>query len=122
MKKTDIIFPVTITALFAGIIVGILIARYASNTIVNLPTSNNQAAVSTESIEADSNNQINKLNINTASVNELAMLPGIGDKLAQEIVSYRETSGLFTSIDELSNVYGIGQKRLDAISEYITVE
>ena len=122
MKKLDIIFPVTVTALFAGIIVGILIARYVSNTVVNLPTANNQAAISTENTEASFNNQTNKLNINTASANELAMLPGIGDKIAQEIVNYRETSGLFTSIEELRNVNGIGQKRFDAISEYITVE
>lgn len=122
MKKLDIIFPVAVTALFAGIIVGILIARYASNTVINLPTANNQTAISTESTEASFNNQTNKLNINTASANELAMLPGIGDKIAQEIVNYRETSGLFTSIEELRNVNGIGQKRFDAISEYITVE
>lgn len=62
-----------------------------------------------------------QLNINTATTQELATLPGIGEKLAQRIVAYRESNGPFSSVEELCSVSGIGEKRLDAIREYITV-
>ena len=62
-----------------------------------------------------------RLNINAASVEELTALPGIGETLAQRIVDYREQHGDFTTVDGLRNVSGIGEKRLEAIREYITV-
>ena len=62
-----------------------------------------------------------RLNINTATVEELTTLPGIGEKLAERIIDYREKNGSFSAVEELCNVSGIGEKRLDAIREYITV-
>ena len=61
------------------------------------------------------------VNINTAGADELESLPGIGPVLAQRIVDYREQHGDFTTVDGLRNVSGIGEKRLEAIREYITV-
>ena len=55
------------------------------------------------------------------TVEELTALPGIGETLAQRIVDYREQHGDFTTVDGLRNVSGIGEKRLEAIREYITV-
>ncbi len=62
-----------------------------------------------------------KININTASADTLELLPGIGLSLAQSIVDYRAEHGLFSSVTDLLNVPGIGQTRLEAIIEYITV-
>ncbi len=61
------------------------------------------------------------VNINTASAEELTVLPGIGDVYAGNIVAYREAHGNFEAVTELLNVDGIGQSRLEAIWDYITV-
>lgn len=61
------------------------------------------------------------LDLNTATVEELDTLPGIGPKLAAEIVAYR-TRTPFTAVDDLTNVPGIGERKLDAIRRLITVQ
>lgn len=62
-----------------------------------------------------------KININTASQEELMLLPGIGETLSQRIIAYRESIGNFSSIEELLNIKGIGRTSLDKLSEYITL-
>lgn len=62
-----------------------------------------------------------KISINTADRETLMTLDGIGEALAQRIIDYRETYGDFASVDELLNVQGIGEKRLAAIRDKITV-
>lgn len=63
-----------------------------------------------------------KVNINRASLSELQTISGIGAKRAQDIIDYRETSGLFQSVDDLKKVSGIGDKTFDKIKELITVD
>ena len=62
-----------------------------------------------------------KVNINTASKEELMSLTGIGASKAKEIISYRETNGPFQSIEEIKNVSGIGETIYAQIKEDITV-
>lgn len=61
------------------------------------------------------------IDINTASADELEGLPGIGPKLAQCIVDYRESNGPFAAIEEIMEVQGIGQGVFEEIRESITV-
>lgn len=59
------------------------------------------------------------ININTASLEELMSLPGIGPKIAQEIINYRTRYGPFTHISEIKKVQGIGEKRYQRIKDLI---
>jgi competence protein ComEA len=60
------------------------------------------------------------MDLNTATKEMLDTLPGIGPRLAEEIIQYRANSP-FTSVDDLTNVNGIGPKKLEAIRPFITV-
>lgn len=62
-----------------------------------------------------------KVNINTATVEELEKLDGIGPAIAQRIVDYRNANGKFLSIDEIKNVSGIGEKIFDKFKDDICV-
>lgn len=62
------------------------------------------------------------ININTADLDELDKLPGIGKVIAERIVSVRDTQGLFFSVDDLKKVKGITSKKLDKLRKYVTVE
>lgn len=62
-----------------------------------------------------------RVNINTASMGELATLKGVGAKTAQAIVDYRESVGRFESVDDLTKVKGIGEKTLEKNRHRLTV-
>lgn len=61
------------------------------------------------------------ININTATKEDLALLFGISEKRAQDIINYRESNGGFKTTDEIMNVNGIGEKTYANIKSYITV-
>lgn len=62
-----------------------------------------------------------KVNINTATQSQLEVLPGIGPVKARSIIKYRQENGFFSSIEELLQVNGIGDKTLDGIRELISI-
>lgn len=61
------------------------------------------------------------VNINTADINELTKLHGIGEKRAADIIEYREKNGKFRTVEELTNINGISNSVLDKNSDIITV-
>ncbi|MER3445660.1 MAG: hypothetical protein C4291_01965 [Candidatus Dadabacteria bacterium] len=62
------------------------------------------------------------IGINSASVEDLEALPGIGPKLAEKIVKYRNLKGPFRAIEELRNIDGIEEKRLESIRPFINLD
>ena len=60
------------------------------------------------------------LNVNTATIEQLEEIKGIGEKTAEAIVQYREDHGPFASIDDLIQVKGIGEKKLESLREHLT--
>ena len=69
----------------------------------------------------DNNSNNSKININTASLDELKTLNGIGDAKAKAIIEYRSQNGNFKSINELTNVNGISESVFSKIKENITI-
>lgn len=63
-----------------------------------------------------------RININTAPADELVMLDGIGEKIAQRIIDYRTENGDFDVIEELSLVSGISDKTIERIRDKICVK
>lgn len=62
------------------------------------------------------------VNINTATVDQMQLLPRIGPALAQRIVDFRKANGEFKSVDELVAVKGIGERSLDHLRPYLAVK
>ncbi|MCB9423200.1 MAG: helix-hairpin-helix domain-containing protein [Ardenticatenaceae bacterium] len=74
---------------------------------------------SSDGIEVTSSSGL--VNINTANLDELDALPGIGPSTAQKILNYRDENGRFNTIEELMNVSGIGEAKFDGVKDLITV-
>ena len=80
-----------------------------------------QGALASPMSPAGSTAQDGKVNINTATKEELMRLTGIGESKAVSILSYRETNGKFQTIEELKNISGIGDATFEKLREQITV-
>ncbi|WP_368488523.1 helix-hairpin-helix domain-containing protein [Clostridium sp. BJN0013] len=62
-----------------------------------------------------------KININSATKEELKTIPGIGDVMAQKIIDYREQNGSFSSVEDLKNIDRIGDKTLEKIKDKVDI-
>lgn len=82
-----------------------------------IPNKNEQKTVG----KISTSGKNNLVNINTASVNELDSLPGIGASRAEDIVKYREDNNGFKSIEEIKNITGIGESIYEKLKDKITI-
>jgi len=62
-----------------------------------------------------------KVNVNTATVEQLQSIKGVGAKTANAIIMYRKNNGEFKAVDELVNVKGIGQKKVTKLADQVSV-
>ena len=83
------------------------------------PNIQNDGCINTE-INDSITNVNNIININTATLEELMSINGLGEAKAKAIIKYREENGYFKIIDDLLNVSGIGESSFEKIKEYIT--
>lgn len=65
--------------------------------------------------------QSGKVNLNTATLEQLETLPRVGPALAQRILDWREANGRFSSIEDLTSVTGIGSKTFEGMRDLVTV-
>ena len=111
MKKSKFALLI-MTGVFLCVLLGIYIGRDTTQKVTLHPRS-------TESTE-DSAYSDGKIDINKATVSQLMILPGIGETLAQRIIEFRQQNGPFRSTADLAMVEGIGNKKLEAIAQFIT--
>lgn len=118
MKKSiPIIFCIIVT-LFLGIVLGLIISGHTNHTTVILAKHWLPDEEATVTVQPDT---FGKININTASADLLTSLPGIGPSLADRIVNYRTENGYFIKLEDLLNVDGLGETKLENISEFICI-
>jgi len=77
------------------------------------------AAVKTDPAMQQTVKIAEKININSATIPQLTVIKGIGDKKAQAIIDYREAEGDFSFLSELVNVNGIGESTLKKMTPFI---
>lgn len=92
--------------------------------IANKNDTNKESNVTSEVKSTNNKTQVEngkKVNINTATLEDLKILNGIGDSKAKSIIEYREQNGEFKSIEDIKNVTGIGEKMFERIKEQIEI-
>ena len=128
MKKQNSPWLILITCVFAAFVFGFFAGRNLNRTPVQIrpvpvatETSSTEPVLSEPDDSSGSSGVTFPININTATAQQLEALPGIGPTYAQRIIDYRNTHGAYTSPSQLLNISGIGEKRLAAIWDYITI-
>ena len=122
MKNTRLNLLVLLTCIFAAFTAGLFAGRnfnQAPVTIQALPAVT-QPPVQTEP-DSTAPTEPSILDLNRATAAQLDSLPGIGPVLAERIIAYRQQVGRFSSVGELMNVSGIGEKKLEEIWDLVTI-
>ena len=122
MKKQGWIL-IAVTGAFFCLLLGIFLGRNIDRSYIQLGTNqtNSSQTSASQATTAQDSETLGKININTATAEQLQLLPGIGESLAQRILDYRSQNGPFNAIDDLMNVSGIGEKKFAGIKDYIII-
>ena len=113
-KKVPLLF-IAATLICILIYVCFFIERRHSGNIIYLP----DAVVKVETYRGEIDS---KININTATIEDLMMLPNMTRPIAKSIVAYRDKYGDFILISELKDIKGISEEIYNSVKDYVTVE
>ena len=105
-----------ITCMFLCVLLGIFIGRDTKDNYISVGSSGGNIIQTEAHSDTDG-----RMDINTASLQQLQLLPGIGESLAQRIIDYRTENGDFATIEDLMKVSGIGEKKIEALKPYVKV-
>jgi len=114
IKKSNVV----IIVLFSIIVIGILILLVRN---LRQTPRNGKDLQKKMSMIKEQGKEFKKVNINTAGLEKLVKLPGIGPVKAQAIIEYRENIGKFESINEITKVKGIGEATLAKLLPYLEI-
>lgn len=126
MKNKVSVLLAVVTVLFVGFTLGLFVGRNTGSGTVTLAVPAQMQTAPTTAATAAAETVPEKavsfpVNINTADVDTLTALPGIGRVLAERIVAYRRQNDPFRAVEEITKVEGIGEKKAEAILDLITV-
>ena len=125
MLKRLAAFVIPALALLAcGVMLGIFIMQTRTAGAISVQrAAPEEAAESTQTVaeEAVDATADDRLDLNTATAEDLQELPGIGEVIAQRIIDYRELCGRFLDPEQLMEVDGIGQAKYEKLRELVTV-
>lgn len=105
------------------IFIGILILVGSILRILNLNAIEGDPALGIDKVVISGNIDLSKpVNINLSFSGDLESIPGIGEVIARRIIDYRNQFGYFKDLEDLKNVKGIGDKKIETIRKYITFQ
>ena len=117
MKKQQWIL-LGVTAVFLCLIIGIFVGRNLTGAYIPV-----NKVISTDT--TDTNNttqpQDGRIDLNTATLQQLQLIPGVGEVIAQRILDYRTEQGGFHAVEELLHVSGIGEKKFEQMKQYVKI-
>ena len=119
-KKTKAL--ILIALIIVCTVVGIEVQRREKQYKSFFVERNEVDAVEVHTSNSESDETTLKVNINTATIYELQLLNGIGEKTAERIIDYRNTYGNFEVVEDLMRVDGVGKKKFDIIKDNLCVE
>ena len=124
MKNKDMLLTITTAVLFFSSSLGSFFINHRDkkhHDPIVIEKIEDTETTSEEATDATKSTEPLYLDLNLAGHEELQLLPGIGESLAQRIIDYRTSEGRFRNIEELMNVNGIGQGIFDGLKQYIFV-
>jgi comEA protein len=107
--------------LISSLMLGVFVFHLKQTHTLDFLTYKNEVAQEKSFKRIENELQDKKIvNINTASREELTLLPGIGDSTADKIVIYRKQHNGFHSLEDLKEVKGIGDKKIEKMKDFVT--